>query len=139
MQELNVAAELYPVHRLDSGTEGVCVLGKMKAFATEFGRMMALSSTASGDKPMLQKTYLALAPEPAPVGMLRHIAEINTRMSGLPPFTLIVPPTAPQRNSRQGVECVLEILEVQSAFLYCLCWASAQMEVIVMQHVAYIR
>lgn len=113
VQDLNVADELFPLHRLDSGTEGVCVLGKTKAFAQRFGQLMQSSSAAYGNKNFLQKTYLALAPTAAPVGVLRHWVVTNSRAPGLPPFTLVLPSQPSPDCGEPGVECVLEICEVQ--------------------------
>lgn len=107
-----MADELFPLHRLDSGTEGVCVLGKTKEFAKRFGQLMQSSSAATGQKSFLQKTYLALSSAAAPIGILRHWAVINARAPGLPPFTLVLPSRPGCDSSSPGVECVLEVLAV---------------------------
>lgn len=93
------------------------MLGKTKAFANRFGKLMQSSSAASGQKRFMQKTYLALSPAAAPIGMLRHWAVINTRAPGLPPFTLILPSRPGCDSRRPAVECVLEVLEVQCLHL----------------------
>eukprot|EP00892_Ulva_mutabilis_P009862 jgi/Ulvmu1/7248/UM035_0035.1 len=118
-RELDAEEELLPLHRLDSGTEGVCVLGKTKAFAKRFGRIMQSSSAVSqsgsalsGKKNFVCKIYLALVSKPVPVGILRHWAEVNARTPGSPPFTFILPTQGPGSHGGKVAECALEILEV---------------------------
>lgn len=120
-QELRFEDELFPLHRLDSGTEGVCVLGKTRLFAKRFGQIMQSSSALSGHRNFMHKTYLALAPKPAPLGILRHWAAINTRAPGLPPFTLILPsqPTGPCDGKVS--ECMLEVVQVRKRFKRVSC------------------
>ena len=71
-------AELKPVHRLDTGTEGVVVLAK----TTEFARYFQSLLLRGGDA--VEKGYRSLTAGAPPLGTLRHYIEANHHVKGRP-------------------------------------------------------
>lgn len=66
--------ELKPVHRLDTGTEGVVILAKTLEFTRYFQKLMK--------KGGMRKSYRALTAQPPPKGVLKHYIRENHHTKG---------------------------------------------------------
>ena len=69
---------LKPVHRLDTGTEGLVVLAKTREFARWFQELLL------GKGGAIEKRYRALVSHPPPLGEWKHYIEENHRVPGQP-------------------------------------------------------
>jgi hypothetical protein len=103
------SGDLLPLHRLDSGTEGVTLLAKTPSFARYFHQLMSRASNPSseGASKRLVKEYRAITTVAAPVGTLQHWAIVNSRSRHQPAFTRIV-----ATQEATSVLCILEVLKV---------------------------
>lgn len=97
---LELEMELKPVHRLDTGTEGLVVLAKTTEFARYFQRLLN-----SGG---VEKRYRALTLEKPQNKTLRHWIEANHHTRGCPRRSLIS-----ETPSRRGAYAELEIVKTR--------------------------
>ena len=70
---------LKPVHRLDTGTEGLVVLAKTRDFARWFQELLLGKGGGS-----VEKRYRAVVSNPPPLGEWKHYIEENHHVAGRP-------------------------------------------------------